>query len=162
MLLAADQQLAPAADNIKAMEQHIPIEQRRQGVKLAAQLGKKLVGGMASTSVSSPAVTLAGPKPTAAVPRVGAALAARPAAAPRAGGSGWRVQLGAFSSAANAQRAWTALRGKVGGLGSLQPHYVPAGAMTRLQAGPVATREAANGICASAKAAGSACFPVAP
>ena len=159
MLLAADQQLAPAADNIKAMEQHIPIAQRQQGVKLAMQLGKPAPGGMKSTQVSSPAITASTSRPT---PRVAGSALPKPAAvAARPAGGGWKVQLGAFSSAANAQRAWSTLRAKVGGLGPLQPLYVPAGAMTRLQAGPVASREAANGLCASAKAAGSACFPVA-
>jgi cell division septation protein DedD len=72
----------------------------------------------------------------------------------------WRIQLGAFSSAANAHRAWESIRGK--GLGGLQPVYTPAGAMTRLQAGPLASKAAAEKACAAAKAAGSACFPVAP
>jgi cell division septation protein DedD len=72
------------------------------------------------------------------------------------------VQLGAFGSPANAQRAWGTLRSKVGGLASLQPNYVSAGAVTRLQAGPLPSRAAADKVCAGAKAAGSACFPVAP
>ena len=155
MLLAADQQLAPAADNIKAMEKHIPIDQRRQGVKLAQQLGSKAPPVQTASAVSAH-------KPQAAVTAAGGnGFSIRPAA-PAPAGRGWKVQLGAFGSAANAQRAWATLKGKVGGLGSLQPYYVPAGAVTRLQAGPVASREAANGLCASAKAAGSACFPVAP
>jgi cell division septation protein DedD len=72
----------------------------------------------------------------------------------------WRIQLGAFSSAANAHHAWESIRGK--GLGGLQPVFTSAGAMTRLQAGPLASRAAAEKACAAAKAAGSACFPVAP
>lgn len=75
-------------------------------------------------------------------------------------GGHWRIQLGAFSSAANARRAWESIRGK--GLGGLQPVFAPAGAMTRLQAGPLASKAAAEKACAAAKAAGSACFPVAP
>ena len=72
----------------------------------------------------------------------------------------WRIQLGAFSSAANAHRAWESIHGK--GLGGLEPVFAPAGAMTRLQAGPLASRAAAEKACAAARAAGSACFPVAP
>lgn len=84
----------------------------------------------------------------------------RPAPAAAASEGRWRIQLGAFSSAANARRAWESVRGK--GLGGLQPVFAPAGAMTRLQAGPLASRAAAEKACAAAKAAGSACFPVAP
>jgi TPR repeat protein len=86
----------------------------------------------------------------------------RPAATEVAasGGGHWRIQLGAFSSAANAHRAWDSVRGR--GLGGLHPVFTPVGAVTRLQAGPLASRAAAEKACAAAKAAGSACFPVAP
>ena len=74
-------------------------------------------------------------------------------------GGGWRIQLGAFSSPAGAHRAWDGIKGRLGGL---QPVYGAAGAVTRLQAGPLPNRAAAERACAAAKAAGSACFPVAP
>ena len=77
-------------------------------------------------------------------------------------GRGWKVQLGAFSNAANARKAWDGLRAKAGGLAGLQPVFVAAGAITRLQAGPLPSRAAADKACGAAKAAGSACFPVAP
>jgi cell division septation protein DedD len=104
------------------------------------------------------------------------AKAARPAPAPRhaaaapapaekpahvAAGGGWRVQLGAFSSAENAHRAWQSAA-KAGGLGGLHPSYQKAGSVIRLQAGSFASRSAAEKACASAKAGGQACFPVAP
>jgi tetratricopeptide (TPR) repeat protein len=159
MLLAADKGLAPAADNIKAMDKYVPLQQRQQGVQLAQKFGH---GGPVQTAAAQPARSAA-PAPRTASPVV---TQIRPAAVPApsrpAAGGGWRVQLGAFSSAANAQRAWATLRGKAGALGSLQPQYVSAGAVTRLQAGPVPSRDAANRVCAAAKAAGSACFPVAP
>jgi cell division septation protein DedD len=81
--------------------------------------------------------------------------AAEPAPAPAAGGR-WRIQLGAFSTPAGAHRAWDGVKGRLGGL---QPIYGAAGAVTRLQAGPLPNRAAAERACA---AAGSACFPVAP
>jgi cell division septation protein DedD len=83
---------------------------------------------------------------------------ARPAVQASAGG--WRIQLGAYSSAANAHRAWESVRGK--GLSGLQPIFTAAGAVTRLQAGPLSGKAAAEKACAAAKGAGSACFPVAP
>ncbi|HEX8064384.1 MAG TPA: SPOR domain-containing protein, partial [Allosphingosinicella sp.] len=55
---------------------------------------------------------------------------------------------------------WAGQRGRLGA--GLQPQYVAAGAVTRLQAGPLPNRAAADRVCAAAKAAGAACFPVAP
>jgi len=83
---------------------------------------------------------------------------ARPAApASMAAASGrWRVQLGAFSNEANARRAWTGVAGRLPGL---QPFFVRAGAVVRLQAGPLASRTAADHACSAAR---QACFPVAP
>jgi cell division septation protein DedD len=78
----------------------------------------------------------------------------------QASAGGWKIQLGAFSSAANARRAWDGIKGK--GLAGLQPVFAAAGAVTRLQAGPLASKAAAEKACGAAKAAGSACFPVAP
>jgi cell division septation protein DedD len=80
--------------------------------------------------------------------------AAPVAAAAATAGGGWKVQLGAFANAGNARSAWNALRAKAPALGGLNP--------IRLQAGPLAGRAAADKACAAAKAAGSACFPVAP
>jgi cell division septation protein DedD len=173
MLVAADSGLPPAADNIEAMDRFIPLPEREQGRVLAEQMRRGSVQSASTRPVRTP--NSAGP---AHVPSANSALqspvaapapvrtASRPvqtpAPAPVAAAGGWRVQLGAFGTAANAQRAWAGLKGKVGALGALSPRYVPAGAVTRLQAGPVANRAAADRVCAAAKAAGSACFPVAP
>jgi len=158
MLKAADGGVPPAADNLKAMERYIPLEQRRQGAALAQSMGR---GGPARGGIASVARPAAPPaKAAPAAPRPAAPAPARTAAA--ASGGKWRVQLGAFGSAGGAQRAWAGLRVKVGALASLQPAYVAAGAVTRLQAGPLASRAAADRVCAAARAAGTACFPVAP
>lgn len=160
MLRAADGGVPPAADNLKSMERLIPVEQRRQGVALAQRMGQPAAGGMKTNVFASGAVAVPARRPA---PAKAAGPAPRPAApAPAAAGGRWRVQLGAFGNAANAQRAWAGLKGKVGAFGSLQPSYVAAGAVTRLQAGPLASRAAADRVCAAAKAAGAACFPVAP
>lgn len=81
---------------------------------------------------------------------------------PTATGGGWRVQLGAFSNSANARRQWEVLRRRVAALGPLQPAYTSAGAITRLRAGPLASRAAAERLCSAVKAAGADCIPVAP
>lgn len=96
------------------------------------------------------------PKPVAAGPAV-----ARPVVA-SAPGRGWKVQLGAFSQPGNASALFASLKKRVGALSGAQPIMVRAGAVTRLQAGPFASRAAAASTCAAVKAAGSACLVVAP
>lgn len=98
-------------------------------------------------------------KPAAPKPVV--AKSVPPKAKPMAG-KGWRVQLGAFSEEAKARGQWTQIKGRVSGLGGLQPYIVKAASVTRLQAGPVASRADAERICKTAQAAGQGCFPVAP
>ena len=68
----------------------------------------------------------------------------------------WRIQLGAFGTKGAAQ----ALFGKLGpSLGGAQAYYIPAGAVTRLQVGPYASRAAATQACATLKP--QPCFAVA-
>jgi cell division septation protein DedD len=69
----------------------------------------------------------------------------------------WRVQLGAFGVAGNAQGLWARLKTNAAFAGR-QPFYVPAGKLTKLQAGPFATRAEAQAACA--KLGGQACIPV--
>jgi cell division septation protein DedD len=148
-------------------------------VRIAGQPGPRTVlppnTALTSTLPAGPpsmAVTRAAPAPAETPVPTGVAVHRGPPAAvavhrapppaapaPIATGGGWRIQLGAFSSAAGAHRAWDGVKGRLGGL---QPVYGAAGAVTRLQAGPLANRAAAERACAAAKAAGSACFPVAP
>jgi cell division septation protein DedD len=81
--------------------------------------------------------------------------------APQVAASGnWRVQLGAFSSEANARRQWSKVQTSVSALGSLQPAYTRSGALTRLRSGPFASRAAADRVCAAVRAAGQACIAV--
>jgi hypothetical protein len=89
--------------------------------------------------------------------------AVKPAPAPVATAGGrWRVQLGAYSNAGAARGQWSAITKKVGAFSGLTPSYEQVGAVTRLRVGPLADRAAANRVCAAAKSAGVACFPVAP
>jgi uncharacterized protein len=100
------------------------------------------------------------PAPPPPAPKPAAAPAPKPAAASAAGG-GWRVQLGAFGTQGAAEGAWGGFR-SLAGFGGLRPSYAKAGAVTRLQAGPLADKAAATRACAAAKSAGKDCFPVAP
>jgi cell division septation protein DedD len=94
--------------------------------------------------------------------KLAGAAAKKPTPAPVAVGGRWRVQLGAYGSAGAARAQWTSLTRRVGALGGLQPSYEQAGAFTRLRVGPLASRAAADKVCAAAKSAGQACFTVAP
>jgi len=97
---------------------------------------------------------VAAPKPTAPELRLKAAAPA-PAPAPAAGA--WRVQLGAFSVASNAQRQWDRASGRPE-LAGKERLLVPAGSVTKLQAGGFASRAAAEAACRALKADGIDCI----
>jgi cell division septation protein DedD len=180
MSLAAEAGLPQAGTNLQAMDEYVPVEQRRQGLALKAQLARAAGPARSRTSVgprsapqpnSALASTLPAQAPARRVPITVLPVPARvlpQASAPRAAtavasaSGGWKVQLGAFSNGGNARNAWSNLRAKAPGLAGLSPILVPAGAVTRLQAGPLGSRAAADKACAAARAAGAACFPVAP
>ncbi|OCC25287.1 sporulation protein [Croceicoccus estronivorus] len=69
----------------------------------------------------------------------------------------WKVQLGAFSIADNAERLWRQLGGK-GVLAGKDKLMVPAGRLTKLLAGGFATRNDADAACAALKSGGQACI----
>lgn len=119
---------------------------------------------------SSKAEPLVPPAPPAAVPMAKAKapppkaaatkpVIAKPATPRPAAGGGWRVQLGAFSEEARARALWSRLSGKVSGLSAYQLYLVKGGAMTRLQAGPLAGSAEAEKLCRAIKAAGADCMP---
>jgi uncharacterized protein len=109
-----------------------------------------------------PAKPTVKPAPAKPAPVQVATAPAPKSAPPAAVGGNWRVQLGAFGNGANASALWGTLRGKVAALSPYQSFVVPAGAVTRLQAGPLPSRGAADKLCGAVKAAGNACIPVAP
>jgi len=100
------------------------------------------------------------PQGAAAPSRVAAAPAkAKPAAAiPAAAANGpWRVQLGAFSVRGNVDKLWARLSGRSELAGKIKL-AVPAGAVTKLQAGGFATRDAAEAACRSLQRGGQECL----
>ena len=114
-------------------------------------------------AVTPPTVTPPMHRAESPPPNPAPAPAARTAStpAPRTGG-GWRVQLGAFSSEANARHLWESLSPRVPSLRGGQPSLVHAGTVTRLQAGSFASSADAARVCTEVKRAGNACLPVAP
>lgn len=179
--------LAQAAASLKQMDKYIPADQRRQGLALAQEMEQQGVAaldpgrdrgkqapavrddpspvrmarlpassGTEKPAASKPSAPAAPAKPKA--PVVKAASGKPPLPQPIANG-GWRIQLGAFSDEARARSLWSKLSGKVSGLSSYQLYLVKGGAMTRLQAGPVASSADANRLCGAIKAAGADCMP---
>ena len=103
-------------------------------------------------------------KPVAAKPKIAApptqpalARVAAPAIPTAMASGAWRIQLGAFGVAGNAQALWARLKGSAA-LDGRQAFFVPAGKLTKLQTGPFASRAEAQAACAKVGAAG--CIPV--
>lgn len=181
--LAQQQGLSQAAGAMVQMDEHIPYDQRQQGVQLASELASQAdatrarqlaavdlgnqVPSPVPAPVKGPSVAAAnpvrvhqGPPPgvTSPAPRPVAVPAPRPAPvpapAPAAGGS-WRIQLGAFGVAANADALWARVKGRPEVAGHPRLN-VKAGAVTKLQAGNY-SQAAAQVACAKLKAAGFTC-----
>ena len=168
--------LPQAADSLAQMEQHLSAIDKQKAAGLARTFETAGLARRAPQPVAAPtppaakpgrvagtalAAKLPGkPEPTAtatAAPKPSPTPSARPAAA-----GGWRVQLGAYGSEAAARARWAGIAKRVGALAALSPTYEKAGAFTRLRVGPAAGKAGADGLCAAARAAGQACFPVPP
>lgn len=213
--LAQQQGLAQAAGAMAQMDEHIPYDQRQQGVQLASELASQAdatrarqlaavdlgsqVPNPVPAPVRGPTVASAqgasgsignhvltrpndshedtalrqaatnpvrvhqGPPPsvTPPAPRPVAAPAPRPAPAPApapAAGGSWRIQLGAFGVAANADALWARVKGRPEVAGHPRLN-VKAGAVTKLQAGNY-SQAAAQAACTKLKAAGFTCVAV--
>ncbi|WP_375396205.1 SPOR domain-containing protein [uncultured Sphingomonas sp.] len=174
--------LPQGSQTLADMDRYIPDDQRRQGIALARTLeqqqGQAQYTPDSAARTPPPTVTpgpsdtvarssrqpaarpLPEPAPTAKPtpkPTVAAITPAAPAAAGR-----WRIQLGAFRDEGNARALWQRLRAQVDGLSGLQPYLRKVGAITKLQAGPIASAADASQLCATVRRAGSECVPVAP
>ncbi|MHA6721025.1 SPOR domain-containing protein [Sphingomonas sp. RS6] len=125
--------LNAATQTLAQMDQFIPAEDREAGLTLARSYEQA-----ASTVVHAPAkgASPARPRPTTASPA--------PKPAPATPDGSWRVQLGAFAVASNADRLWTQVRGRFPGLRSYQ---VKSGRLTKLLVGPFPSRAKAVEAC---------------
>jgi uncharacterized protein len=180
MTRAAAGDVAAAKAGLAQLDKYIPLDQRQRGLRLAEVLGNaqpnlaEVGTGSGGTTIARsdpppsqvPPATrppvVATPKPPVYKPPVVAAVTPTPRPAPVAVGGAWRVQLGAFGNASGASALWSKLQSRIGALGPYQSFIVPAGTVTRLQAGPLPSRAAADKLCASVKSGGNACIPVAP
>jgi hypothetical protein len=146
---AAAQGLAPAKETLKQLDQILALEDRKKGVAMARAKAKAAPPPKSRTSRAKPAqVASAKPAP--------APKAAAPVAVPAVTSGAWRIQLGAFSQRSSAEALYRRLSGN-SALAGRSAFYIPAGAVTRLQVGPFASRAAAAAAC---RAVAQACFPV--
>lgn len=141
-----------------ASQDHLAAATRATGTESPASAGADYArpqGAVARPASAKPAqVAAAGPKPATAPVR----KAAEPArAAPAAATGPWRVQLGAFSVAGNAEALWRKLGGR-GPLAGKTKILVPAGKLTRLLAGGFASEAAAASACATLRQSGQSCL----
>jgi TPR repeat protein len=152
---AAAQGLDPAKTTLAEMDQIIPLEQRKKGVALALTQATPAKAASAK-SKAAPGKMASARRPAKATPNPPAAIPVK-APIPAATGA-WRIQLGAFAKRGSAEALFKKLAGGAA-LAGRQPFYVAAGAVTRLQAGPFASK--AEAIAACAQLAPQPCFPVA-
>jgi uncharacterized protein len=181
MSLANGAGLPQAAPALGQMDRIIPLVQRQQAQSLAHKLEEDAMSQRASAlaaadlGVRPAAVPLATTKPppsptsarTLPVARIGppvaqpaaapAAVVPAPAAARAATGGSWRVQLGAFGVAANADRLWRQLADNPA-LAGTRKALVTAGKITRLQATGFATKADAEKACRSLLRQGQGCL----
>jgi cell division septation protein DedD len=160
MLRAAAGGLDAATRTIAQMDQYIPLADRQAGQTLARQYESE--GRTAKVPVPVPvspaaargpalsadtSVASASPAPTRPQRPARPAPAAPAAPAPRATGN-WRVQLGAFATAGNAERLWGQVRSRFPGR---QAFYPRSGQLTRLLVGPFASQAEAEKACGAIK-----------
>lgn len=182
--LAQQAGLPQAASALAQMDQHIPLADRQKSIALAqqlaaqaqanrqresaaAELAPRLAAAEAPVPHTAPAAK-APPKPEAkAEPKPTPKPAPKPAPAaeapkpgltpPRASGP-WKVQLGAFGVAGNAEALWNRIKARPEIAG--HPRMLsPAGKLTKLQATGFASKADADAACTRLTAGGFGCIP---
>lgn len=180
--------LGAASASLAEMDRYIPLDQRQKGLVMARDLEQQASRPMPLpdpvakapskpvTAIRSEAlppskqpvtVSKPAPKPVVAAkapePKPQVTMASTKPGKPATVQTGsWRIQLGAFSDPTMAKKLWATLHGKSAGLSGVQPFYVKAGPITRLQAGGFESKAVAERTCASLRSSVQPCFPVAP
>jgi cell division septation protein DedD len=176
MTLANSAGLPQARDALAQMDNYVPAAQRSQAQSLARELeagarAQRAAELAAAELAMRPPVIAAANQPTAqpasrttlaaAAPVAVATPAPKPATRPQpvaATKQGtWRIQLGAFGVAANADRMWNQLSGNAA-LAGTRKTLVPSGKVTRLLATGFASKAEAARACAALKRQGQACL----
>jgi len=173
---AADLGTAPPGPAPLATQPHPPVRAQSAAqatprpaaaIPAAVALAGSASPATAGADYARPAVPVAPPRPVAAPAPTIAAAPRPPAPAPKPAAPApkpalpgkWRVQLGAFGVAANADAMWAKARAhpELSGHARLN---VPAGKVIKLQASGFATREAASAACTALGKAGLPCLAV--
>lgn len=170
MTQAAAGGFSPARSALAEMDKHTPLADRQKGAAMARAAAAVPVRTASNGAVPPapkplrddgppvrPVRTATQPKPTRPTPPPRTAAPAVPMRA-----NSWKVQLGAFAQPASANALFASLKNRIPVLAGANPILVRAGSVTRLQAGPFASRAAATAACRAVTAAGQACFAVAP
>jgi cell division septation protein DedD len=147
---AAAQGLAPARETLKQLDQLLSLEDRKKGVAMARAKAKAAPAPRSKPEPPLKPVQTASAKPKPTPKPV------TPIATPPTTSGAWRIQLGAFSQRGSAEALYQRVSGN-GALTGRQAFYIAAGAVTRLQVGPFASRAEATAAC---RAVGQACFAV--
>ena len=160
-----------AAELQVQMDEHVSLTDRRAGLALASRyaaavprpvlpseiLGKGSEAAMQVTDLPPSDFDQHGSQPDpATIPAPLSPSIAVPAT------RGWRLQFGAFRDEGNATALWDKLKGQIGALNGLQPFFLRAGTLTKLQAGPLASAADVARVCAAVRSTGTPCVPVAP
>ena len=185
MTLANGAGLPQARDALAQMDKFVPQGQRQQAQVLAreleasaraqrsAEVASAELTGVRPVSAPAPApaparppvpVVTSVPAPAPIAPVTVAVAAPAPAPAPKPAVTtttprpqgNWRVQLGAFGVAGNAERMWSQLS-KHAALSGTRKTLVPSGTLTRLLATGFASEAEAARACAALKRDGHAC-----
>jgi len=128
---------------------------RATGTEDPAEAGASFAATVPQLRLASAPEPDPAPASDVAAPAVSTPASVSPA--PAAGGGRWRVQLGAFSVAGNAERLWNQLSGRAE-LAGRSRLLVPAGRVTKLQAGGFPNRASAEAACRSLRQSGQDCL----
>ena len=174
LTLAQSAGLPQASNALGQMDQYVPEEQRQAAQSLARQMesdanqrraAELAAADLAARPQPAPAATERPTRVASArgtTPRVTSRASFTPASdaakreIPVADGI-WRVQLGAFGVAGNADRLWSKLA-QTSALAGKSKKLVPAGRVTKLQATGFATHAEAQNACAALKQQGQGCL----
>lgn len=145
--------------SISAARAAVAEASRATGTESPAEAGASFARpGAPQMASAAPPAPPASPTAVPGPPRTTTATESAGAASPRVATSGrWRVQLGAFAVAGNAERLWGRLaeRSELAGKERLM---VRSGRVTKLQAGGYTSRAAADAACRSLKQSGLDCL----
>lgn len=134
------------------------VRQARQatGTGDPADAGASFANAASPRQAPPPVRASAAPTPAPAPRPAAAPPAPAPATASRTSGP-WRVQLGAFGVAGNAERLWSRLSSRPE-LAGRERLLVPTGRVTRLMAGGFATQSEAQAACNTLRRSGQDCL----